>query len=327
MNQEIERFGLQTAIVCKNPPVLLIGMDIGSTGFREFSDGSTSIDHLAQIVGENGHLVVNPWWYVVGNPIWDARLAKIAEICVGKRAAHGHFFCNCPTEVEYVRSKFGLDAHLINHNIFAQVDTFDVRPEPKVYRAVYNAKLTWFKRHWLAQKVQDLALIYSPFGAEAVHVAEIRRKLPQAAFLNGDPLSADYVKLTSEGVCQVLNSARVGLCLSELEGAMYGSIEYLLCGLGVVSTRNHGGRDQFFDDRYCRTVDPNPDAVAAAVDELIARIFRPIHLGGNLEENPGGPRPVRRLSTSCRPASARRPRAATNCRVCCLVPGRAGPSG
>jgi glycosyltransferase involved in cell wall biosynthesis len=56
---------------------------------------------------------------------------------------------------------------------------------------------------------------------------------------------------------------------------MYASIEYLLCGLPVVSTRNTGGRDQYFDDLYCRTVEADPEAIAAAVEELAAQNFDP----------------------------------------------------
>ena len=40
-----------------------------------------------------------------------------------------------------------------------------------------------------------------------------------------------------------LNRARVGLCLSAREGAMFASMEYLLSGLPIVTTPSMGGRD------------------------------------------------------------------------------------
>ncbi len=56
---------------------------------------------------------------------------------------------------------------------------------------------------------------------------------------------------------------------------MYASTQYLLCGLPVVSTRSEGGRDVFFDPAYVRIVDDDPEAVRAAVHELIALRISP----------------------------------------------------
>jgi glycosyltransferase involved in cell wall biosynthesis len=52
---------------------------------------------------------------------------------------------------------------------------------------------------------------------------------------------------------------------------MFASIEYLLCGLPVVTTRNSGGRDVFFDPEYVETVDDDSEAVNRGVLNLIAR--------------------------------------------------------
>jgi hypothetical protein len=76
-------------------------------------------------------------------------------------------------------------------------------------------------------------------------------------------------RLSVEEVNAAYNRARVGLCLSSAEGAMWASIQYLLAGLPVVTTRNLGGRDEFFDPAYTRWVDDDPEAVADAVAELI----------------------------------------------------------
>jgi glycosyltransferase involved in cell wall biosynthesis len=275
MSDAIETYLLPTAFVSRDPNILLIGMDIGSSGFARFPDGSTSIDHIARILGEGGHLIVNPWWYAVGNAIWDERLGRIAEIFGDRRATHAHFFCNCPTEVAYIRENFGIDALLLSHNNFVQDRKFRVETRAKTYLAVYNAKVSWVKRHWLAEKVNNVAMIYPPYSTNEDHFRWMKHVVSGGRFLNGDPFSPDYKYFSSEQVCDVLNSARVGLCLSEQEGAMYASIEYLLCGLPVVSTRNTGGRDQYFDDLYCRTVEADPEAIAAAVEELAAQNFDP----------------------------------------------------
>ena len=51
---------------------------------------------------------------------------------------------------------------------------------------------------------------------------------------------------------------------------MFASMEYLMCGLPVVTTPNRGGRNRYFTPRNSRLVDPRPDAVAAAVAEYVA---------------------------------------------------------
>jgi glycosyltransferase involved in cell wall biosynthesis len=75
-----------------------------------------------------------------------------------------------------------------------------------------------------------------------------------------------------------LNQSRVGLILSSLEGGNYASMQYLLCGLPVVTTRNRGGRDSFFHEDYVIWADDNPTSVAQAVSELISRDLDPMQI-------------------------------------------------
>lgn len=264
---EVSRFGVQCALVSRAPNILLIAMDIGGTGYREFADGSVSLDHLAKAVGPNGHIIINPWWYMVGHGTWAARLKRLKTVFADPAAARLHFFCNAPAEVAYLTA-LGFHAVLLNHNTFAHEDVFDVIDTAKEFSAIYNAKFISFKRHELARNIDNLALIYSRYGDPASYAQHIRQVLPHAHYLNGDTEAGSYVAFSPRQVAQHLNAARVGLCLSQTEGAMYGSIEYLLCGLPVVSTHSLGGRELFFDDRFCRIVQDTPEAVAAAVAEL-----------------------------------------------------------
>lgn len=82
--------------------------------------------------------------------------------------------------------------------------------------------------------------------------------------------------LSSEEISIYLNRTRVGLILSQLEGANYASIQYLLCGLPIVTTRNQGGRDAFFSPEYVIWADDTPESVAQAVDALISRDLDPM---------------------------------------------------
>ena len=52
---------------------------------------------------------------------------------------------------------------------------------------------------------------------------------------------------------------------------MAASVEYMLCGLPIVSTPNTGGRNVFFDNRHAVIVEPTPEAVAAGVRQMISR--------------------------------------------------------
>jgi predicted metalloprotease with PDZ domain len=68
--------------------------------------------------------------------------------------------------------------------------------------------------------------------------------------------------------------------LSANEGPNYATVQYLLCGLPVVTTKSVGGRDEFYDDEFVTVVDDNADAIADAVRRFV--------------ENPPDPQEVRR---------------------------------
>lgn len=162
-----------------------------------------------------------------------------------------------------------LDVICCHHNCFLSERV--IYPDPvaeKRYDAVYVARLTEFKRHYLAANVPRLALASSTWNVRADYVNQVRSALPSLACLNAD--ERGYVQQLK--VCQVqelLVQSHCGLALSEIEGGMYASGEYLLAGLPVVSTPSLGGRDEFFHPDYVRIVDATPESVALAVREFI----------------------------------------------------------
>ena len=272
LSPEILSYEVHYGIVSRRPNILLIGMGIPYPAFTIFADGSFSVEVLCGIAGPGGHLLISPWWNLIETPSWQRQLARIAETARALPQTRITFLCNAPQEVPTVQAH-GLDAVFINQNAFVQENLFNIAPEPKIYRAIYNAQLLRLKRHELAAKVAGLALIYSPWNTETY--ATLRSQLSEAAFLNGEPESDQYRLFDGKTVARYLNSSRVGLCLSAEEGAMFASMEYLLCGLPVVSTPSRGGRDVFFDAEYSAIVPPDPDAVAEAVTALIARSVDP----------------------------------------------------
>ncbi len=198
--------------------------------------------------------------------------------------------CNTPRELALLEEA-GVPAMLCNHNVLVSERLYDVRAgEAKLYDAVYNARMLRYKRHALARAIARLAVIYYDVeSAEEGYFAEVRAALPHAVFVNeamakagygrlanarAQALAAEliaarsYVGLRPETVAETLNRAQVGLCLSAAEGAMYASMEYLLCGLPVVSTASLGGRDAFFAPEYSRIVPAEPQAIADAAAAL-----------------------------------------------------------
>jgi hypothetical protein len=129
---------------------------------------------------------------------------------------------------------------------------------PPEFDAIYNARLTPIKRHDLAVDVASLALLYDLGPAEQrICYDEVRAMLPRATFINHQVGQGAYRQLPVKDCVRHINRARVGLCLSAIEGAMQASMEHA-CRLAVVSTRSIGGRDRYFLPPFCRIVDDDP---------------------------------------------------------------------
>ena len=154
-------------------------------------------------------------------------------------------------------TKVGFLGDIINQNAWID-ENLVMRPRvlPKKYQAIYVGRRSEFKRHYLAAKVGNLALVAgNNHGKSTVEV-------PQHDFINDIPLKPDRV-------CELINESHCGLILSAAEGACFASSEYLLCGIPVVSTPSTGGRDFWYDEYNSITCEPTEDAVADAVEEFV----------------------------------------------------------
>jgi len=186
------------------------------------------------------------------------------------------FLCNTAGERDRLLQA-GLDAHLLNKNFIVSDRIFRPLPNATIeFDAVYTARFDPRKRHALAGKIPRVAYISfadKTSGSNQDQRAAIARTLtrhPGHALLN--PLEDGLpVRLPLEDVNEGLNRAAVGLCLSEIEGSNYASMEYMLAGLPVVSTPSVGGREVYFDHEFCTICNPTPSAVSEAVQALITR--------------------------------------------------------
>jgi glycosyltransferase involved in cell wall biosynthesis len=183
------------------------------------------------------------------------------------------FLCNTPAE-QLLLDAAGLEAVTVHQNQIVSEQTFHPLDDAAItYDAVYNAKIARFKRHHLAAAIERLLYVsyrcpndMSPSAGRA-YVQRMLSRSQQHQFANSlvDGLPS---QLGPDEVNRAHNQAAVGLCLSQVEGAMYASIEYLLAGLPIVTTPSHGGREAFFDADYCVTVAPEVRAVRDAVVAL-----------------------------------------------------------
>jgi hypothetical protein len=210
--------------------------------------------------------------------IWWAIEVDLALLCRQRRrirARHPRatlvYLANTREELALLRS-VKLDAELCNHNAFVDEDRFALpSPPARRYRAIYNAALAPYKRHGLARDVESLALVAYPNKATPEgYVAQVHAALNDATWLNFSPPDR-FVWLDDAEVARHIGAADVGLCLSAEEGAMYASIEYLLCGLPIVTTPSLGGRHAFFDDEHSLVVEPEAAAIAAGVAAMRRR--------------------------------------------------------
>ncbi|MFP5273323.1 glycosyltransferase [Coleofasciculus sp.] len=162
-----------------------------------------------------------------------------------------HFMVNAADEEVWRRRWFIRGAQFSN-SLYVNEYIYKPFEQPKHYDAIYIAQLQAFKRHWLAQDIERLMVVsyggdLPTFCPELAHAEYNRKFIPRPE------------------LAKKINQAYAGLCLSAEEGAMLASVEYLLCGIPVVSTPSKGGRDEFFNDKNSIIVPPQTDAVAQAV--------------------------------------------------------------
>ena len=184
----------------------------------------------------------------------------LAELKGKRDGLHFTFLCNSTHEEEVLKAK-GLNAIFCHQNAFIDEKLYPIIPNAqKLYDAIYVARVTPFKRQELAQKIKTLRLIGWTSPLETEYFKKIMSAAPQVKWT---------CEIASNKIYREINSARVGLCLSAEEGAMFVSAEYMLCGIPAVTTKNLGGREALFPKNAFCYVDDNPESVAAGVYKLI----------------------------------------------------------
>jgi hypothetical protein len=211
-------------------------------------------------------LYLFPWCFNPAEiPAISAHLAKIKHLYPNHSII---LLCNEKYAVAELRMA-KIQAEFIRQNAFIDDNIF--RPKPEIRRthdAIYSASIASYKRHCLAEKVESLIMLsYTYLGnSDAAYGQDVRRRLGHAWWAK-DSLTKDQM-FPVQKMVDLYAQAHVGLCLSAVEGGMFASMEYLLCGLPIVSTKSIGGRDAFWDNRYVIVCEDSAEAVSEAVENL-----------------------------------------------------------
>ena len=147
---------------------------------------------------------------------------------------------------ENILKKYGVNVLFCHHNCFLDYDIFKITSTIKKYDAIYIAQAVKWKRIELAKEIESLALIcYENINDDNYDISYVNQLKKDNRLIN---IKYDQItQISPNQVCELINKSKVGLILSEYEGGNYATTEYLLCGLPVISTKNKGGRDLFFD--------------------------------------------------------------------------------
>jgi hypothetical protein len=228
-----------------------------------------------------------PAWFMI-SPTWSIEaedvVVGIREAAILHRAGNPDhrliFICNTPEEVLRVQN-VGEAAYFYNKTANSSERIFRPLEGTRIeFDAIYNAQIVPWKRHELSLEIESCAflfyrnsLLHDAAGSEAEVMTRHGRATPGHVFLNALDEEGAPLRMPLSDVNRQLNRASIGLCLSQLEGAMFASTEYLLSGLPVVSTPSTGGRHVYYEEEYCWTVPPDPRSIAEAVGALKARGF------------------------------------------------------
>jgi glycosyltransferase involved in cell wall biosynthesis len=214
-----------------------------------------------------------PLTFVYHNVGW-LRAHSLPRYIKASRQFIGHrrliVVTNEPSEARWLRL-VGIESDALSHNIHVRDNFFTPLPQtPKLYNAVYSAQLAPFKRLELAREITSLRVVTYEMRKQEWDLHAYEPSLRHATF-NKTWLNAGEVR-------DAYRTARVGLALSKKEGAMFASMEYLMCGLPVVTTRNRGGRNRYLTPLNSTFVAARPAAVARAVSAYVAQPPDPMQI-------------------------------------------------
>jgi len=254
-------------VLLDRPPVYVV-----SSGSTLQSGVALALRHAN---GRSCHILARPSWHLPDLAPQILRVDRwLRRECPTARLVS---MATTESDAAFIAS-LGIEAIWAHNTVF--VDEHVFYPETgvaKLYDAVHNAQTKPFKRHELAYGVPSLALITYAEAGLAETVDELVRCYRSLSYVNYSPQSGCR-SLDGDGIRFILNRARCGLALSELEGPHNASMEYFLCGLPLVTTPAQCGREAMYDPRHVTIVEPRAEAVEAAVAAYRTRAPDPMEI-------------------------------------------------
>jgi glycosyltransferase involved in cell wall biosynthesis len=195
---------------------------------------------------------------------WSAEVPEVAAELQSRLAEAREAFpearfiilANAPGEVAVIKEC--CEVCLASHNAFLAPERYPLaKRKPRTFDALYIARITPFKRHYLAEKIKSLHLIGSYSPQEEEYCTRTMARFQNAVWSR---------KVPSFFIGRKICDAACGLALSAIEGAMFSCGEYTLCGVPVVNTRNLGGRDTLLPDFAVRYAEDTAESVAENVE-------------------------------------------------------------
>ncbi|MDC1226296.1 hypothetical protein N8013_01465 [Algibacter sp.] len=160
---------------------------------------------------------------------------------------------------------FGVKTQFFNQNIHESENEYNIVDAPKIYNAIYIAQAAKFKRLSLASKIKKLyVLTYNCKTQDKEGNNDLHAYEPS---INNCDYNKSFIHGT-KNVSNLISSAHCGLALSKKEGAMWAVMQYLLCGIPIVTTKSKGGRDYFLNDLNSMYVKDDALAIANMVEVI-----------------------------------------------------------
>lgn len=231
------------------------------------STGGSNWSKLPNLTSK-GYLLAHPMWYF---GLTSLRLYHKFRRLLKKKNIELLLLHNSKAELSFAKV-FGFKSFLINQNIHCRENTFTIKRAEKKYDAVYTAAAKPYKRLHLAEKIESLYIVTYFWPEEKNEKGEWPLHEFEPRIVHAD---FNRFRIPLSEVCYKLSQSKVGLALSKKEGAMWASMEYMLSGLPIVSTKSVGGRDFFFDDRFVKIVKDDSESIAKGVQELVNKEIDP----------------------------------------------------
>jgi len=170
--------------------------------------------------------------------------------------------------------------------------------EERKYNVIMISRNNKFKRHFLTKELNDILYIVKEtksnlqyYKKDNIHCNcnhDVLCDNCNFVSLNRIDLSLSFTNKTHEIKYNIRNvqdyiiKSKIGIILSSIEGACYSSLEYLLCGIPVVSTFSTGGRDEFYNEDNSLICQENCESVKQTIEQALLKLrnkeFNPVKI-------------------------------------------------